>query len=78
MTGPVATATVTPMCCQDHCTGCGACVAACPARALSLVSEYPDGRGRKRVAIAAARCSGCGTCRPACPREALTLAAAKR
>jgi len=59
-----------------NCTGCGACVSACPSRALSLMSEQSAGRGRKTVRAAAHRCTGCGTCLPACPRQALTLATA--
>ncbi|NJC87605.1 MAG: 4Fe-4S dicluster domain-containing protein [Desulfuromonas sp.] len=58
---------------EAHCTGCGACVAACPERALSLAGEHPDGRGRKRAVVAAARCTNCGACLPACPRGALVL-----
>jgi ferredoxin len=54
-----------------HCTGCGACVPACPVRALSLESAQPQGRGHKAVVVDAARCTGCGACLPACPRQAL-------
>lgn len=63
--------------CLEHCTGCGACVPACPARALSLVSAQPGGLGRKRVVVEPARCTGCGACLPACPRQALCMETGK-
>ena len=47
---------------QNLCTGCGACVPACPAGALSLESG--------RVRWAAERCAGCDTCIRLCPRFA--------
>lgn len=59
--------------CLPCCTGCGACVAACPQRALSLQSELAEGRGQKRVAVDAARCTACAQCLAACPRQALVL-----
>lgn len=47
---------------RDRCTGCGACVDACPAQALVLgpegVQTNPD------------RCRHCGTCVRTCPAEA--------
>jgi len=60
---------------QQHCTGCGRCVAACRSRALSLETERPDGFGSKRAVIAAGRCTGCGGCLPACLWQALELEA---
>lgn len=56
------------------CTGCGACVSRCPRRAITLASEFPGGRGRKRAVIAAEGCTACGDCLPACPRQALARA----
>ncbi len=48
------------------CTGCGACVDACPAEAIALV----DGRAR----IDDAACIDCGSCAGACPQGAIMLA----
>lgn len=49
----------------DRCTGCGACAAACPEKAMAV---SPDG-----PVIDRKRCLGCGLCVRACPHEALTL-----
>lgn len=57
------------------CTGCGACVAPCGPRAVTLVAERPGGFGDKRAVVDAARCTGCGLCLPACPHHALALRA---
>lgn len=58
-----------------HCTGCGACVSACPVRALTLASDAPGGSGRKLVAIDRRRCTLCGACLPSCPHQALAIVA---
>ncbi len=50
---------------SDRCTGCGACAAACPEKAVTVT---PDGPVIDRKA-----CLGCGLCVRACPHEALTL-----
>ncbi len=48
----------------DGCTGCGACVDACPFGAITL-----DGK----AAVDAARCMGCGVCVRRCETGALSL-----
>jgi len=55
-----------PLRIQQHCTGCGRCVAVCRYRALSLETQRPDSFGSKRAVIAADRCTGCEDCLPAC------------
>ncbi|PLX96601.1 MAG: ferredoxin [Desulfuromonas sp.] len=55
------------------CTGCGACVAACPLAALTLMTERPGGYGRRRAFVRVARCTDCGACVPSCPHLALEL-----
>jgi ferredoxin len=55
---------------HDLCTGCGACLAVCPFKALSLEG--------KRIAIDWDRCMGCGACTSQCPHKALRLSLDKR
>ena len=47
---------------KDRCTGCGACVEACPGQALA---PGPDG-----IRADPERCRHCGACVAACPAEA--------
>lgn len=51
---------------QTLCTGCGACVRACPVQALSL-----DAQGQSRFDYAERWCEGCAACAHACPSGAL-------
>lgn len=50
---------------MDLCTGCGACVEACPAGAISI----QDGKARVDVA----GCLECGVCQDECPTEAISM-----
>jgi anaerobic sulfite reductase subunit C len=50
---------------QEDCTGCEACVAACPDGAVVI----RDGVAR----IDADRCLGCGACAAACPESAIAV-----
>ena len=56
-----------------NCTGCGACVSACPVRALTLTSTGPGGSGRKLVVVDRRRCTLCGACLPICLRQSLSI-----
>jgi dihydroorotate dehydrogenase/Pyruvate/2-oxoacid:ferredoxin oxidoreductase delta subunit len=48
-----------------RCTGCGLCIPACPAQAISQ-----DGTGP--VTVDASRCQGCGLCGSICPERAMS------
>ncbi len=54
---------------EAGCTGCRACLQACPFGAV----DFEEGAGRARVR--AGDCFGCGVCRHACPTGALRLEA---
>ena len=53
----------------EQCTGCGACLSACPYDAITLM--LCD--GKDAAFAAAASCKGCGGCVPACPEGAIDL-----
>ncbi|PKN06754.1 MAG: hypothetical protein CVU73_15280 [Deltaproteobacteria bacterium HGW-Deltaproteobacteria-8] len=55
----------------ERCTGCGTCVAQCPAQALALVATATGA-----IAVVDAElCIGCFCCQEMCPEKAITLAA---
>ena len=56
------------ICDREKCTGCGACVNACPAKCISLVE---DELGAARWHIDESRCSKCGVCARSCPNNTL-------
>ena len=52
------------LCKRELCTGCGACVAACP---MDCVRMEADGEGFLRPVVDRETCIGCDKCRKACP-----------
>ena len=69
---------------DDLCTGCGACVKACPRHIIELRNYGPKGRrvwvacaNKERGALAMkeckAACIGCAKCKKTCPHDAITV-----
>ena len=50
---------------KEKCTGCGACVDACPVDSLKLADE--------KAVVDPETCIDCGTCVDECPVEAIEL-----
>lgn len=50
---------------NDSCTGCGACIDACPSEAI----EMQDGK----AVVVADKCVDCGVCVDECPVEAISM-----
>jgi pyruvate formate lyase activating enzyme len=50
----------------ERCLGCGRCLQACPAGAITLSTV---------IAIDVGRCTGCGQCVVVCPQGAISLKA---
>jgi len=48
---------------KEKCVGCGACVDACPAEAISMVND--------KAKIDSNKCIDCGRCAQVCPQEAI-------
>ncbi|MBD1400018.1 4Fe-4S binding protein [Pelobacter sp. M08fum] len=58
---------------SERCSGCGACVSACPFAALTLLTDQPRGRGKKRAVVDPCLCCNCGGCIDQCPLNAINL-----
>ncbi|MBW6510299.1 MAG: 4Fe-4S binding protein [Desulfuromonadales bacterium] len=58
---------------STRCSGCGACLSACPFGALTLTTDQPRGRGKKRAVVDHALCCSCGGCIDQCPLCAMTI-----
>lgn len=55
-----------------RCKGCYFCMAACPAKAISL-SGHANKKGYQTVAFDQAACRACGMCYVMCPDYAITV-----
>ena len=55
-----------------RCKGCYFCVAACPAKAVSI-TEQSNKKGYRIVAFDQAACRACGMCYMMCPDYAITV-----
>lgn len=51
---------------EERCISCGACIAVCPAGAISLNQN-------KEIVIERDKCHRCGVCVEACPRRSLSI-----
>ena len=49
----------------EKCTGCGACVDACPVDAITVENDI--------AVVDEAECVECGSCAEECPNDALSL-----
>ncbi|NLN76348.1 MAG: 4Fe-4S binding protein [Armatimonadetes bacterium] len=49
----------------DTCTGCAACVEACPVEAITIADDL--------AVVDADTCTDCGACVDACPTEAISM-----
>ena len=58
---------------QQNCSGCGRCIASCRAGAIILITEHPNGYGKKTASVITERCTLCGACLSICPRQALVF-----
>jgi len=58
---------------EPNCSGCGRCLPTCPAKIMTLATDQPNGRGRKRAVIDPELCLGCGVCARVCQRNAIRM-----
>jgi ferredoxin len=55
---------------QDHCKGCGLCIAACPTHSLQLGESFNRLGYHPSEYLPDTGCTGCGVCFYACPEPA--------
>jgi len=68
---------------KDKCTGCGACVVACPRNLIELIpvskivhvlcKSHDMGSEAKKACGNNTACIGCGICAKKCPKQAITI-----
>ncbi len=51
---------------EEKCVSCGACIAVCPAGAISFTKD-------KDIVVEKEKCHRCGVCVEACPRRSLSI-----
>ena len=56
-----------------QCTGCGACVKACPVDAINVVEQTAGDPKSKRAVLDESICMGCGVCYSACKSGAISM-----
>ena len=76
---PVHTTGFVPAVERERCTGCGACVTACPVEAMGLVSANDPRMPKRRVARRRQEiCLGCAVCSPPARRGGSRSRGARR
>ncbi len=71
---PIHTTNFMPEVVAETCNGCGACMAACPIEAMSLVSANdPHNAKMRKARVNEEICLGCGVCVRSCPKGSLSL-----
>lgn len=58
---------------ENHCKGCGLCVAACPQDVMELDMSRLTPKGYHPVHLFKDGCTGCSICAIVCPDAALTV-----
>lgn len=59
---------------EKECIGCGACAEVCPAKAIDIVDEVKEGRGKRKLTLHLDLCIFCGQCQANClPEKGVTL-----